>query len=162
MINEEGKGNTFKSNAVVHCLVYYTEHKLSVMVLLLLLTSLTNLCNTFSMSTHVELPRETWHANCGESNSELLLKLLQIGNCSWRLQATSWVFSCVWGGFLQNKPADQKLQAPCDDIFKCKLWWWLTHLNCEPTFSPWNFTDCVILVLFTLVAPMQQYGSGAL
>jgi hypothetical protein len=93
---------------------------LLLLLLLLLLTSPTNLCNTFSMSTHVELPRETWHANCGESNSELLLKLLQIGNCSWRLQATSWVFSCVWG-FLQNKPADQKLQAPCDDIFKCEL-----------------------------------------
>jgi hypothetical protein len=160
------KGRETRSNRIglCNCLVYYTEHKLSVIVLLLLLlllTSPTNLCNTFSMSTHVELPRETWHANCGESNSELLLKLLQIGNCSWRLQATSWVFSCVWG-FLQNKPADQKLKALCDDIFKCELWWWLTHLNCDPTFSPWNVSGCVILVLFTLVARLQQYGSGAL
>ncbi len=162
MINEEGKGNTFKSNAVVQLsgLLYRTQafsrgappppHKPNKLV--------QHFFHVYPCGT----PRETWHANCGESNSELLLKLLQIGNCSWRLQATSWVFSCVWGGFLQNKPADQKLQAPCDDIFKCKLWWWLTHLNCDPTFSPWNFTGCVILVLFTLVAPMQQYGSGAL
>jgi hypothetical protein len=29
------------------------------------------------------------------------------------------IFMCM--GLLQNKPADQKLQAPCDDIFKCEL-----------------------------------------
>jgi hypothetical protein len=54
------KGRETHSNRMrlCNCLVYYTEHKLSVVVLLLLLTSPTNLCNTFSMSTHVELPEK--------------------------------------------------------------------------------------------------------